>query len=140
MKEQIDLETNKSTLSVRGLKASTTVLRPDFEIFFEAVTNLYDRLANPDGTFPMNIAENKLNWKTLKEKIERITAENKIPDWVSGYTTTLGHPEVRQAVSHFLTKHLTKCPIDPDRLGLSAGATAVIEMTSLLLGDQNESI
>ena len=69
MEEQIDLEINKSSLSRRGLKASTTVLRQDFEIFFEAVTNLYDKETNPDGTFPMNIAENKLNWKTLKEKI-----------------------------------------------------------------------
>ncbi len=138
MEEQTDLKNNRSSLSMRGLKASTTVLRPDFEIFFEAVTNLYDKETNPDGTFPMNIAENKLNWKTLKEKIERITAENKIPDWVSGYTSALGHPEVRQAVSRFFPKHLTKCPIDPDRLGLSAGATAVIEMTSLLLGDQND--
>lgn len=127
-----------SSLSTRGNLASSAVLRPDFEIFFEASKNLYHKETNPTGTFPLNIAENVLNWPMLKAKIQQITQENEIPDWVSGYTSCLGAPEFRGSVAKFLSKHVTGCPVDPEAIGLSSGATAVIEMTSFLLADKGD--
>jgi len=127
-------------LSHRGLKASKTVLRVDMDLYFEAVQNLYDKKTNPQGTFPMNIAENKLNWSMLREKIQQITGNNDIPDWVAGYTSGLGAPSFRESVAAFLEKFLTKCKINPGNIAFSAGATSVVEMTSLVLGDPGDVV
>ncbi|MGY8779463.1 MAG: aminotransferase class I/II-fold pyridoxal phosphate-dependent enzyme, partial [Longimicrobiales bacterium] len=67
--------------------------------------------------------------------IEAITSENEIPAWVPGYTSARGAPEFREAVATFLAEHLTGCPVDAEHLGVSAGATSVIEMTSFILAD-----
>ncbi len=130
--------TMTNSLSSRGTKASTNVLRVDMAKFFEASQNLYHKNTNPGGTFPLNLAENKLNWSMLREKIMEITGNNDIPDWVAGYTSGQGAPSFREAVANFMEKFLTKCPADPEKLAFSAGATGVIEMTSLVLGDPGD--
>ncbi len=96
--------------------------------------NLYDPITNPDGAIPLNVAENKLSWPLLKEKMEEVVRSNPIPDWVPGYTFATGSLEFRKAMSVFLENCLCHCPIDPEHLGFSAGATATIEVTSWLLG------
>ena len=50
----------------------------------------------------------------------------------------LGAPDFRTAAASFLEKHLTACPLAPDQLGVSAGATSVIEMTSFILADSGD--
>jgi aspartate/methionine/tyrosine aminotransferase len=128
----------KNSLSARGLIASTKVLRKDFELFFEASQNLYHKDDNPEGVFTLNVAENVLSWPIFKNKIENISSSQSIPDWVSGYTSCLGHPEFREAIASFFTKHLCRCSINPESLAVSAGATAIIEMTSYLLCDPGD--
>lgn len=129
-----------NSLSNRGIKASTSVLRVDMDKYFEAVQNLYDKTSNPDGTFPLNIAENKLNWNMLSSRIRKILSENDCPEWVAGYTSGLGAPSFRETVARFLEQFLTKCPVDPQNLAFSAGATSVIEMTSILLGNPGDVV
>lgn len=114
------------------------MLRSDFEVYFEAMENLYDRTANPDGTFPLNVAENKLCWSLLREKLETISRQHHIPSWVAGYTDASGAPPFRKALAHFMTHFLTGCPIDPSHLATSAGATAVIEMSTQVLCDAGD--
>lgn len=87
---------------------------------------------------PLNVAENTLSWPDLRHQIDRLTAETPIPDWVPGYTSMLGAPDFRTAAASFLEKHLTACPLAPDQLGVSAGATSVIEMTSFILADSGD--
>ena len=123
---------NKS-LSSRGRKAANTLLRVDWHIFSEATKNLYDKVNNPNGAFTLNVAENRLSWFIMKEKIEAVIRNNTIPDWVPLYTSCLGAPSFRTVLAEFLSVFLTKCSVSPDHLALSAGATAVIEMTSWLL-------
>lgn len=129
---------NRDSLSTRGQKAAQTVLRSDFEVYFEALQNLYHPTENPGGTFPLNVAENKLSWTLLKEKLELLTRENEIPAWVAGYTNSNGAPSFREAMANFMGRHLTKCPIDPEHLAASAGATAMIEMTTQVLCDTGD--
>jgi len=129
-----------TSLSNRGHNASKTVLRVDMDLYFEAIQNLYNKETNPQGTFPMNIAENKLNWSMLREKIQQITRNNDIPDWVAGYTSGLGAPSFREAVAAFLEKFLTKCQINSENIAFSAGATSVVEMTCLVLGDPGDVV
>ncbi len=127
-----------SSLSNRGNIASTTVLRTDMDKYFEALENVYDKENNPTGTFPLNVAENRLTWNLLKNKIQTITKAKDIPEWVAGYTSGQGDIIFREAVARFLSECLTNCPIDPEKMAFSTGATSVIEMTALVLGDDGD--
>ena len=120
------------------MKASESVIRVDMDAYFEAVQNLYDSESNPNGSFPLNMAENKLCWEMLRNKIQGITRDKDIPEWVSGYTSGKGAPSFREAVANFLKRFLTKCAVDPERMIFSTGATSVIEMSALVLGDEGD--
>lgn len=127
-----------NTLSSRGARAAVTPLRIDRDLSLEAAENLYHPTTNPTGAVPLNVAENRLSWPDLKEKIEALTATAAIPDWVPAYATASGAPEFRYAAAQFLAEQLTGCPIDPDHIGVSAGATSVIEMTAFILAEAGD--
>jgi aspartate/methionine/tyrosine aminotransferase len=126
-------------LSKRGYQAAEKPLRVDLEIYNQAIENQYDALKNPKGAFPMNVAENHLCWEMLKEKIQSITRKKEIPDWVSSYGDPAGVLSFREATARFLSKFLIHREIDADTLAFSAGATSVIEMTSFLLADHEDT-
>jgi len=128
----------KESLSSRGIRASTTVMRVDLDISFEAMDNQYDEIENPDGVFPLSIAENRLNWDLLKAKFKSIAANNELEDWVLGYTSPLGAPEFRSAVAKFYESYIANCTIDPNQIACSPGATGIVEMTSFLLADAGD--
>ncbi|MBT3497528.1 MAG: aminotransferase class I/II-fold pyridoxal phosphate-dependent enzyme [Gemmatimonadales bacterium] len=128
-----------SSLSSRGALAANNPLRIDHAAYHEAVANAYHPTENPTGALPLNVAENRLSWSDLRAKIESITTEETIAAWVPGYTSMRGSLEFRRAAAHFLTRHLTRCPVDPEQLAVSAGATSVIEMTSFILADAGDA-
>ena len=128
----------RSSISQRGQIAQNTQLRIDFEVFFEAIQNLYHPEDNPKGAIPLNIAENKLSWHLLSKKFTQIAHTHAIPDWVASYTSAMGAPESRESFAGFMSRFLTNCPIDPEHLGLSAGATATVEVSSWILGDPGD--
>ena len=119
-------------ISSRGAIAAQTELRSDLDLFFEASNDLWSR-NNPNGKFPLNMAENNLSWNMLRPKIEKILKRNTIPDWVSNYTGTGGSNVFLASVSTFMERFLCKCPINPENLVASAGATAVIELSAWAL-------
>ena len=124
-----------TTLSARGRALADQPLRPDLELFDRATRNHYHPTDNPAGAIPLCIAENLLSWPELRERLERpLRRGGHFPDWVASYAPTPGHPDCRAAVAGFLERHIAGLPLDPERLALSAGATAVIELTALLLG------
>lgn len=127
-----------SFVSLRGNRAHNTVLRPDFELYFEASKNVYHAIDNPEGTFPLNVADNKLNWDKLREKLQFISATKEIPEWVSGYTSGLGHETFRIVMADFLSTFLAHHPLDFKNIGIAAGATAVIELSALILADAGD--
>jgi aspartate/methionine/tyrosine aminotransferase len=126
------------SLSSRGTRAADTPLRVDHDLFHQASRNRYHAVDNPSGALPLNVAENRLSWADLKAKIESVTATHEIPAWVPAYTLHRGAPAFREAAARFLAEHLTRCPMDPEHLGVSAGATSVIEMTASLLADPGD--
>lgn len=130
--------TGPGRLSTRGARAAATPLRIDHDTHRRAVADRYHPTDNPDGKLPLNVAENRLSWPDLKARIERVTAEESIPDWVPGYASSRGAFPFRAAAARFLAEHLTGCPIDPAHLSVSAGATGVIEMTSFVLADAGD--
>jgi aspartate/methionine/tyrosine aminotransferase len=132
--------TERTTLSNRGARAASSVTRPDHEAFYAASQNHYDAADNPDGAIPLNVSESALAWPALGDKIQSIMAEQPIPDWVPKYTDYNGHPEVRQAVASFMTRHLTGCTIDPDRLVLTAGAMSALDISAHALGESGDVV
>jgi len=129
-----------STLSIRGVNATKATPRVDLDVFFEASQNPYDAQSNPEGSFLLNMAENRHCWNLLRDRIQKISTEEQIPAWVAGYTAVTGAPEVRASVAHFMETFLTGVPIDSEHLALSAGATSVIEMTSFILGNPGDKV
>ena len=128
------------SLSLRGQLASKSVLRVDFEIYFEAIKNIYHKTNNPGGTFPLNVAENKLCWPLLKAHIEQLVEKNSIPDWVANYTNSTGSPSFRDVVAKFYERFISKCEINPEHLAMSAGATSIIDLTSWILGEPGDVV
>ena len=124
---------NETSLSRRGSIATVTELRTDMALFFEANGDLWRKKKNPNGKFPLNLAENNQNWDMLRDKMEEILKNNSIPDWVSNYTGILGHPSFLESVAQFMSKHVTGCDIDAAHLGASAGSTAVVELCAWVL-------
>lgn len=130
--------TSSGPISDRGLAASAKAVRVDMDLYFEAAADLYDAASNPDGKFPVNVAENRLTWDLLKAKIEDITRNFPVEDWVANYTSSVGALSTRQVFAGFLEKFLTKCPIDPEHLCMGPGAAAVIEQTAWVLGNAGD--
>ena len=129
-----------SSLSNRGAASAQNPARIDFELFMEANQNLYCPDSNPDGAFPLNVAENTLSTSFIKAKLTAILQQNEMPDWVLNYTDLLGHPEVRAEVAQFMEDYLCKCPIDADTIGFSAGASAIIEVSSFMLANPGDVV
>ncbi len=123
----------KNTLSKRGKKALHTELRADLEVFFNAANDLFDIETNPGGQFPVSMAENNLSWPGLRERIEQSISFKAMPKWVSNYTGMGGNEDFLEAVANFMSVHLTGCAIEPNRINTSAGATAVLELSSWIL-------
>ena len=136
-------ETTSPTLpagpvSQRGLRASATAVRVDMDLYFEAAADLYDAKTNPQGKFPVNVAENRLSWEMLKAKIEQTAKDHPVEEWVANYTASVGALSTRKVFASFLEKFLTKCPVDPEHLCMGPGAAAVIEQTCWVLGDPGD--
>lgn len=127
-----------SYISLRGNRAYNTVVRPDFELYFEASKNIYDASNNPHGTFPLNVADNNLNWSLLSNNLQHISTTQEIPDWVSAYTSGLGHETFRSTLAVFLATFLANQQLDPENIGIAAGATAVIELSAIILADKGD--
>ena len=121
------------SLSKRGRAAIHTELRPDFKIFFEATQNIWDEETNPSGAFPLNMAENKLCWPMLRNKIHEILRINEIPNWVANYTGISGHDEFVEVMAGFISKFIAKTEISHKHLASSAGVTAVLEVASWVI-------
>jgi 1-aminocyclopropane-1-carboxylate synthase len=127
-----------NTLSNRGHQAVSSPLRIDWDITFEALDNQYHPEDNPSGDFALNIAENRLQWPKLKQKFRDICANNELPDWVMGYTSTLGDIYFREAVAQFYQEQICEVQINPDLMGISGGATGIVEMSALILANPKE--
>ena len=128
------------SLSTRGHHLATTPSRIDHALFMEAKQNRYDPEDNLSGSFPLNVAENQVMAPVIKAKLMTLLKNNEMPDWVMGYTHYLGHPEVRMMIARFMEQHLCDCTIHPDTLGLSAGATAIVEVTAFLLANPGDVV
>ena len=133
-------EAGYTSLSARGKTLASTAARVDFDLFMEASQNRYCPKEKPEGAFPLNVAENSLMAQLMKEQLDAILSQQKVSEWVFHYTDATGHPEVRATIAHFMGQYLCGCPVEPDTIGFSAGASAIIEVSSFLLGDKGDVV
>jgi len=135
-----DQRTDLNALSSRGQSLASTPARVDMERFMEAAQNLYDPTDNPQGAFTLNVAENVPMIPLVKKRLKAILHSNDIPDWTFQYTDPGGHPEVREVMANFMSTHLCQCPIDPDSIAFSAGASATIEVSTFVLANEGDTV
>ena len=134
---------SESTLSNRGAELIGKPLRDDFELFHDAEQNAYHPDDNPDGAISLCIAENVLSWPDMRERLVSASAKTP-PVWVAKYTDVRGAPEFREALAGFAERRITTLgnqraqPLNPDCFCVSSGATAIVELTALLLGDSGD--
>ncbi|WP_116126602.1 aminotransferase class I/II-fold pyridoxal phosphate-dependent enzyme [Lewinella sp. IMCC34183] len=124
-------------LSTRGQKKANEPLRPDFALFERAMEQPYTP-EDTDGAVTLCIAENLLQWPTLRDKLQSITREAPWPDWIAAYTQLSGAPEFREAVAGFVGRHIAGQPLNADFFCGSAGATAVVEVSAMCLGKDGD--
>ena len=85
-----NMEEAHSSLSKRGKTLAENPARIDAELFMEASQNIYCPDKNPSGVFPLNVAENSLTTKIIKDKLTSIVQQKEMPDWVLKYTHFFG--------------------------------------------------
>ncbi len=124
-------------LSTRGEKKAHEPLRPDFALFERAEENAYGA-DNTTGAITLCIAENLLQWPTLRDKLQTIARERAWPDWIAAYTNLHGAPEFREAVAGFVGRHIAGRDLNADFFCGSAGATATVEVTAMVVGDAGD--
>ena len=124
-------------LSQRGELKAHQPLRADFALFERAEARAYgpDRT---DGYVTLCVAENLLQWDRLRDKLQSIAREQAWPDWIAAYAQLRGAPELREAVAGFVGRHIAGRPLDADHFCASAGATAVVEISAMALGDPGD--
>lgn len=126
------------SLSGRGQDLAHNPARVDFELFAEASENRYHPTENPQGAFPLNVAENAVSSHLIQARFEAIMKRGKLPAWTLKYTQSLGHPEVREVMAGFMRKYLGSQAITADNLAFSAGASASLEVCSFLLAEEGD--
>ncbi|HKK74770.1 MAG TPA: aminotransferase class I/II-fold pyridoxal phosphate-dependent enzyme [Saprospiraceae bacterium] len=130
---------SENYLSKRAQETVNKPARVDLDLYFEATSNQYHKEDNPEGRFPVNVAENKLTWSMLAQKMQQITRERAIPEWVAGYENPMGADSFRAALASFMGEFLIGQAIEPETLGASAGLSSVIELTALSLANPGDT-
>ena len=131
------------TLSTRAAALLDQPLRADFAYLEEIEADRFDAQTNPAGKIPLAIAENVLSWGEVRDRLGALSARP-IPDWVAQYTQVRGAPELRAALAGFAARHITTLggrralALDPEGMCVASGATAIVELAALLLGDDGD--
>ncbi len=128
---------NASVVSNRGeqLKA----VRDDLPLFMEGARDPYHPTKNPDGYLVMLVAENKLMWKEMAQKIEQVQASSALPSWVFNYGDMGGEDVFKQSMASMM-QHWIQAPIEKEYLRFQDGAGSVLAQISFALTDPGDGV
>lgn len=129
-------------------------VRKDDSVFAKALLNPYNPETNKDGYLIMLVAENKLMWKDVAEKLQNLTQIQ--PEWVFSYGSMTGNLRLKQALAKVMERwifpkmydedkkrqqqHGRSPFVDPDFIRVQAGVGSVLTQLSYLLGDPGDSV
>lgn len=128
------------TLSQRGQELAANPARIDIELWMEAMDNLFHPTDNPEGAFPLNVAENSVMVDTIRQELEQIMQQRDLPLWVLKYTSVAGYPEVGEIMASFMRKYFESEAIQAENLVFSAGAAASLEVCSFVLANPGDVV
>lgn len=128
------------TLSQRGQEQASNLARIDMELFMEAADNLFHPTDNPEGAFPLNVAENSVMAGRIQAEFDKILKETSMPLWPMKYTSPAGFPETREVMAQFMRKYFESDAITADKLVLSAGAAASLEVFSFAIANPGDLV
>ncbi|XP_052198434.1 1-aminocyclopropane-1-carboxylate synthase 7-like [Diospyros lotus] len=109
--------------------------------------NPYDELSNPSGVIQMGLAENQVSFDLLEEYLEQ---HSEVASWgkkVSGFRENAlfqdyhGLLSFRKAMASFMGEvREGRASFDPDRIVLTAGATAANELLTFILANPGDAL
>ncbi|KAI0487999.1 hypothetical protein KFK09_027822 [Dendrobium nobile] len=110
--------------------------------------NPYDAVDNPNGVIQMGLAENQLSFDLLEEYLEQ---HPEASSWGSGMSSFRenalfqdyhGLQTFREAMASFMEKIRAggRSKFDPNRIVLTAGATAANELLTFILADPGDAL
>jgi len=129
-----------SSLSERGQELASQLARIDIEMFMEAMENLFHPTDNPDGAFPLNVAENSVMAGRIQAEFNQILQEMSLPLWPLKYTSTAGFHETREIMADFMQRYFGSSSISAENLVLSAGAAASLEVFSFAVANPGDLV
>lgn len=126
-----------STLSVRG--QGVQAVRDDIPLFIAGLADPYNPIDNTEGFLVMLVAENKLMWKEMAEKLQQVQTSMPLPEWIFTYGNMTGQADFCAAMAKVFSKWI-RAPVDPQYVKTQAGAGSVLSQLSYLLGDTNDGV
>ncbi|PSS15527.1 1-aminocyclopropane-1-carboxylate synthase like [Actinidia chinensis var. chinensis] len=109
--------------------------------------NPYDEFRNPSGVIQMGLAENQVSFDILEEYLEQHAEEASWGKKASGFRENAlfqdyhGLQSFRKAMASFMEKiREGRTKFNPDRVVLTAGATAANELLTFILADPGDAL
>lgn len=153
------ISTIQHTVPVDGAKVSSRcimALKPytaHADAFRKALSYQCHEAMAPDGYISLSLAENKLGIDLLAERLMNsgTTTAAFSDSTVYGYNSFVGLPVARQAAAYFIAKRFYKpdapslapdmalAAINPENIGIGAGATGILNSLFYLLGEAGDA-
>ncbi|GLT74655.1 hypothetical protein SLA2020_464420 [Shorea laevis] len=109
--------------------------------------NPYDELSNPTGVIQMGLAENQVSFDMVEKYLEEHSEESSWGKGAPGFRENAlfqdyhGLKSFRQAMAGFMEEiGGGRAKFDPDRIVITAGATAANELLTFILADPGDAL
>ncbi len=91
---------------------------------------------NPNGYISLAVAENSISSPLVASALSRLPP---LPVSNLKYTATAGDPSCVTVVADFMSRFITKQPVDPKHLVFSCGAAGALDMLAFALCDPGDA-
>lgn len=126
-------------LSVRGRRlVDTGAHQPYWIEHHDRRRDPYDATANPDGYIGLCVAENKLMWDVLSERLT--AAQPDLSPDAAGYDDMTGSLEFRRQLSAFLGQRVFGRGFAADQIAVLNGAGTVLEALFAQIADPGDGV
>ncbi|KAK4483653.1 hypothetical protein RD792_010854 [Penstemon davidsonii] len=145
----IEIETPSVSLSKVALSETHGEDSPYFAGWKAYDENPYDELNNPSGVIQMGLAENQVSFDLLEQYLEQHSelAANSGRSSTSSFRENAlfqdyhGLQSFRKAMASFMEQiRGGRAKFDPDRIVITAGATAANELLTFILADPGDAL
>jgi len=107
----------------------------------KAAADPYHPVNNTDGFLVMLVAENRLMYDELADKLEQVVAATKPPEWSFDYGDMTGQANFKRAVADMMESSWVQAPVADDAsLIIQAGAGSVLDSLAWSLADAGDAV